>query len=95
MLCLNDSFDNGEKRTLEFFGQYPNRRKGLSLSFTMCEPIQETPENKHLKDQKCIVDLTNADAVQEKLQSVRDFLVNPELWLVYNEEVVDMNKYGY
>ena len=68
LFCLNRT-QLMDKESGRLYGDnqlFPHRR--LEIIFLPCQLEQLTDENRHLKDTKCLVDLKNDTAVQEKLK---------------------------
>ena len=65
MLCLEKLAWKGED--LKLFGKsdlMAHRR--IDLNLVACDAKQITEENKHLNSTECLVDLTDAEAVEKK-----------------------------
>ena len=55
---------------MELFGSDINtNHRRLDILFLPCDMKQITPENKHLADKECLVDLKNETAVKEKKEA--------------------------
>ena len=94
LFCINDTDEMGNAiNQTKFFGPDDgsfNRR--IDIIFKPCTPQMLTAENKHLKDKKCLANLADKQSMAERLRKSIEYLGEPEVKLVYNNQRIDTSE---
>jgi hypothetical protein len=87
MYCLDPKDKKGAPINKDLFGpDLYHKHRRLEINFLTCEAKQLTKDNFSDYDNKCLVDLKSPEKLAKKKKEILDYLGDPDIVMIYNNE---------